>query len=699
VASTRPISIAVQLLEDRLAPASFTTLLDAQHADLRADYTGSWNFRVRNADANTFSATDSTMLYAGPPSLATPPSGAEWSFLGSSSPLYILPQTQNQSLLYLGASAEGTTGSSIASYQPNDSRVTTSQPWIRVDVTAVRGPGQFSIYQTNSSGVPVVWVATSDGLTANDLVYLPAGGHVHYNWAFTAPGVYEVDIRATAFLGANQTNPTTSATNTVYFAVDPAGPTNAVPGSQTSTGGSSIAFSGGTAITVSGPTTAPADIRVVASAPNGLLTAIAAGGATVAANGSSSITITGTIAAVNRTLDGLKYAPRPGFNGADTLTIATDDGGQYKPAPNNVQSDTDTIAIQVSGNSGTGGTTGPGGASGTTPGGGGSTATGATPTGTPGLVVNPDGSITRITKWVAVGGGAGGSPTVDIYDSITRIRQARFFAYDRSFAGGVRVAVGDVTGDGLPDIVTVAGPGGGPHVRVFDGNGFAPRLDFFAFEAEFIGGGTVAVGDVTGDGVADIVIGAGAGGGPRVRVFDGRTGQVLRDFFALDSEFRGGVNVATGRITGDLIDNIVVGAGDGGGPLVAIFSGRTGKLVRQFFAYDASFRGGVSVAVGDVFDSPTAEIVTGAGPGGGPHVKVFGARGNEYPSFMAPGSGSDGVRVALTDSDLDGQGDIVTASGLGSALRVRLYNAPSYSFADFNPFEGWTGGVFVGGIL
>ena len=97
---------------------------------------------------------------------------------------------------------------------------------------------------------------------------------------------------------------------------------------------------------------------------------------------------------------------------------------------------------------------------------------------------------------------------------------ASFFAYDPAFSGGVCVAVGDVNGDGKPDIITGAGAGGGPHVEVFDLTGHLEN-EFFAYDPRFTGGVNVAVGDLTGDGQGDIITGAGAGGGPHVKVFDG----------------------------------------------------------------------------------------------------------------------------------------------------------------------------------
>jgi chitodextrinase len=260
--------------------------------------------------------------------------------------------------------------------------------------------------------------------------------------------------------------------------------------------------------------------------------------------------------------------------------------------------------------------------------------------------VNGDGTADIIT-----GAGAGKNPYVNVYDGATGIKLRSFLAYRGTFKGGVFVAAGDVNGDRRADIIT--GPGAGnvfQVVRVFDAASGKELRSIQAY-TNFTGGVRVAAGDVNGDGKADIVTGPGSGMGPLVRVFSGANGGELRSFLSFDSGFTGGVYVASGDVNGDTKADVIVGAGAGGSPYVSIYDGASFKPLRSFLAYSGALTGGVNVAAGDFNDDGKAEIVTGSGPGGAPYVNVYdGSSGSEVRSFLAFGSSfTGGVYVASGD--------------------------------------------------
>jgi hypothetical protein len=109
---------------------------------------------------------------------------------------------------------------------------------------------------------------------------------------------------------------------------------------------------------------------------------------------------------------------------------------------------------------------------------------------------------------------------------------ASFFAYSPAFTAGVFVAAGNVTGGGAAEIITGADAGGGPHVRVFTGAGADAGIGFFAYNPTFTGGVRVATGNLNGAGTDEIVTGAGPAGGPHVLGFAGTGVSTGTSFFA-----------------------------------------------------------------------------------------------------------------------------------------------------------------------
>ncbi|OWK34712.1 Biofilm-associated protein [Fimbriiglobus ruber] len=247
------------------------------------------------------------------------------------------------------------------------------------------------------------------------------------------------------------------------------------------------------------------------------------------------------------------------------------------------------------------------------------------------------------------------------------------------WATGTRTAVADVTGDGTPDQVIGSGPGIRATVVVVNGTTGATVMTIHPFEDSFTGGVFVAAADVNGDGVADIAVSADVTGGARVQVYDGKTGKLLADFLGIaDPGFRGGARVAFGDVNGDGTPDLIVSAGTGGGPRIAIFDGKTlepgqtpTRLVSDFFAFEPTLRDGAYVSAGDVNGDGKADLIFGGGPTGGPRVLIvdgsvlLSSQGQTLTPLADFFAGDSTLRAGavVTAKDLDGDNkeDLVVA--------------------------------------
>jgi len=275
-----------------------------------------------------------------------------------------------------------------------------------------------------------------------------------------------------------------------------------------------------------------------------------------------------------------------------------------------------------------------------------------------------------------------------------------FDAY-KNFSGGVNLASGDVNGDGVAEIITAPNSAGGPHIKIFNLEGKL-KGQFFVYDKKFRGGVNIAVCDTGADGRLEIIAAPGPGLAPQVKIFDEK-GALKSQFYAYDKKFRGGVNIACGDVDGDSINEIIAAPGKGGGSLVRIFDSK-GLVKNQFFVYNPSFRGGLKIAAGNIGSeqkNKKEEIIIAPASGGAPEIKVMDNFGKEYFQFYAYDKNfKGGVNLSVGDFNKDGFDEIITGAGKGGGSHVKIFNYDKSSASSFFAYEKtFRGGVNVGSVI
>lgn len=185
--------------------------LNNQHVDLRLVYQPSAESNqlalvIRDGDTGTtYNATNVVLTVPDNAKVLLPPGFDVFGNEGD--PLWILPQSQDPALLYMGFSAEG-----IPSVSFNDPAA--------ISLTSIQGPGHFFLWQFDGLSGMRLAMNSRDGLSPEDSTRPITGSHEHFNWGFTTNGIYQVTFQASA-RRPGDTNDITSIPTTFVFAVEP----------------------------------------------------------------------------------------------------------------------------------------------------------------------------------------------------------------------------------------------------------------------------------------------------------------------------------------------------------------------------------------------------------------------------------------------------------------------------------------------
>jgi hypothetical protein len=304
-----------------------------------------------------------------------------------------------------------------------------------------------------------------------------------------------------------------------------------------------------------------------------------------------------------------------------------------------------------------------------------------------------------ITSLIALAADAGplSQPIVQVYDAVTEellfeITADRTFGVD--YTGGVRVATGDLNGDGVPDIVVVPGRNMAPSVLVFSGVD-GSMLDDYCIPASatygmsFKDGLNVAVGDVTGTGTNDIIL-VPSGGQAVVKVFEnitdtssgiyGFSNHAVRQFNAFEDykHYIGGGSIAVGNtetaVTSGDHSQIVIGTGPGMSPIVRVFDVASNQAaytpIREVQSVRPDEVGGVNVAVGDLDGDGINELILASKNGGRSWIDVYqllpetvSRHVSDFQAFSPAEANIVAVNLVVRDTDGDGLAEIIVTQG------------------------------------
>ncbi len=239
-----------------------------------------------------------------------------------------------------------------------------------------------------------------------------------------------------------------------------------------------------------------------------------------------------------------------------------------------------------------------------------------------------------------------------------RVRNG-FFAYDSKYPGGARVYSADI--DGVGDDETIVASGA--KFEIFNSSGERWFNDY-PFGGNFEGDIRISVNKLFEKQLQDQIVIAPSFG-EKIIMYNYHGAVMQGGYTPFDpTKYVGGFSVAAALLDGPgKPGSVVVGVGKGKPAEVLIYDNRISQLKKRFYPYEKTFKGGLYVATGDVTGDNRDEIIVSAVSGTDKSIKVFDGNGKKLSEFKPSGLfGSAGTMVGTVDINFDGKMDIAVIS-------------------------------------
>ncbi|MFM7149388.1 MAG: FG-GAP repeat domain-containing protein [Gemmataceae bacterium] len=303
------------------------------------------------------------------------------------------------------------------------------------------------------------------------------------------------------------------------------------------------------------------------------------------------------------------------------------------------------------------------------------------------------------SNWVIVSTGNGGPNIVRIYTPTGQFLK-QFTPFAPSMKGGVRVAAGDMTGDGIPELFCSLGNGGPPVVRIYDGaNVYQPTLPLVmirqlqVYPSGYAAGVNLTVGDVAGDGSLELITAPVYGGEANIRIINPNDGTLIKTISAFPAGNKQGLRIAVGDIDGTGKLEILAARARVSLPIINVLNAETGTVTNSLRVY-GNFTNGLFVAAGDANSDGKDEIFASQDAYAYPAVQIWDVSGST-PKLLRQVQAYTpqavyGTRIwagALQATVPHAQ--LVTSQGVDGPNRIKVFNSGNgklqYAWDAFGP--------------